>query len=115
MVIEDDYPQANDLTLALELQGNDVVGPFPGPEGGLKALTSNDVEAAVLDIRIGEDTVYEVADSLTGSRVPFMFVTGSIGANTRSFSRGALPAGAIQSKEMTVALAITVTEHARRH
>lgn len=44
-----------------------------------------------------------------------MFVTGSIGANTRSFSRGALPAGAIQSKEMTVALAITVTEHARRH
>lgn len=29
LVIEDDYPQANDLTLA-GLQGNDVVGPFPG-------------------------------------------------------------------------------------
>ncbi len=76
LVVEDDYMQASELSVALELQGSNVVGPFPVPEEGLEAIEHAEVDAAVLDVHLGEQRVYHLADVLNERKIPFLFVTG---------------------------------------
>jgi two-component SAPR family response regulator len=40
------------------------------------ALRNARVDAAVLDVNLGGEVVYPLADVLTADRVPFIFVTG---------------------------------------
>jgi CheY-like chemotaxis protein len=44
---------------------------------GLDALVTNDVQIALLDVHLGEETSLDVARALLASRKPFLFVTGS--------------------------------------
>jgi DNA-binding NtrC family response regulator len=76
LVVEDDYLQASDMSYALELQGCDVVGPFPNLQEGIDAAAGSEIDAAVLDVRLGNERVYSLADLLHARKVPFLFVTG---------------------------------------
>jgi len=76
LVVEDDYLQASCLSVALELQGSDVVGPFPALQDGLEAVQRAEIDAAVLDVRLGDERVYHLADALNVKKIPFLFVTG---------------------------------------
>lgn len=60
----------------LEAEGAHVVGPAYSLQVALALLISERVEAAVLDIRLGEDLVYTLADALAATGVPFIFATG---------------------------------------
>ena len=53
-----------------------VVGPCNTPFEALAFLKENTVDAAILDINLGGETVYPVADALMRLSVPFAFVTG---------------------------------------
>jgi CheY-like chemotaxis protein len=53
-----------------------VVGPCNTPFEALAFLKENSVDAAILDINLGGETVYPVADALMRLGVPFAFVTG---------------------------------------
>jgi two-component sensor histidine kinase/DNA-binding response OmpR family regulator len=61
--------------LAVEL-GWSVVGPFAKAADALAAARGGDIQAAVLDVNLGGESVYPVAEALTARGVPFVFTTG---------------------------------------
>ena len=83
LVVEDDFLVATLLTEILEPVGWQVVGPVAHLATALKAAASEDLDAAVLDVNLGGQTVFPVAEVLDARRVPFVFVT--------SYGREALP------------------------
>lgn len=76
LVIEDDFYLASDTEKALRAAGAQVVGPVPRASLALAALAGGDLDAAVVDINLGEGASFAVADALKKAGVPFVFVTG---------------------------------------
>jgi two-component sensor histidine kinase len=76
MVVEDEALVAMALRDALDDMGYAVVGPFGKISEALVALKYNDVDAAILDVNLGSELVYPLADVLAAEGVPFVFVTG---------------------------------------
>ena len=78
LVVEDEYFIAADMTASLEALGIEVVGPAASVAEAL-ALIGRDgdrLDGAVLDIKLGNERVYPVADALRGRGIPFIFATG---------------------------------------
>src|SRR5262249_8419134 len=75
LVVEDDVLVATLLAEILESVGWQVVGPVAHLASALDAAASEDFDAAVLDVNLGRQTVYPVAEVLNARRVPFVFVT----------------------------------------
>ena len=76
MVVEDETLVSMVVAEQLEELGFLVVGPYSTVEQAMTALKENSVDAAVLDVNLGGEPVYPVADALVAARVPFVFVTG---------------------------------------
>ena len=53
-----------------------VVGPFGSVDDAMRALRETSPDAAVLDINLGNESVYPVADVLLEKKVPVAFVSG---------------------------------------
>ena len=75
LVVEDDFLVAELLTDILESVGWQVVGPVAQLTTALDAAASEAFDAAVLDVNLGGETAYPVAEVLDARRVPFVFVT----------------------------------------
>jgi PAS domain S-box-containing protein len=76
LVVEDEALVAMALRETLSDLGYSVVGPFSRMSEAILALRSARVDAAVLDINLGGEVVYPLADVLAADQVPFIFVTG---------------------------------------
>jgi CheY-like chemotaxis protein len=77
LVVEDEYLIASDLASWLEEQGAEVLGPVPSVSDALALLETKPApNAAVLDINLGDEQVFPVADALQAAAVPFVFVSG---------------------------------------
>lgn len=77
LVVEDEYLIASDLASWLEEQGAEVLGPVPSVDDALALLeTEATPDAAVLDINLGDEQVFPVADALRAAAVPFVFLSG---------------------------------------
>ncbi|WP_260600068.1 response regulator [Sphingomonas endolithica] len=76
LVVEDDFLLGMDLTFALEQAGAEVVGPVMSVEEALNALDPLP-DIATLDVRLGDETSFPVADELTQRGIPFLFATGT--------------------------------------
>lgn len=77
LVAEDDYMIADDIAAALEQAGATVVGPMPDLKRAFCRLAvANGLELAILDIRLGRDLVFPLADALMNEDVPFIFFSG---------------------------------------
>jgi CheY-like chemotaxis protein len=77
LVVEDEYTIATDLARALEEAGVHVVGPAGSVPQALRLIAeSQDINGAVLDIRLRDERVYPVADLLRQRGIPFVFATG---------------------------------------
>jgi two-component sensor histidine kinase/DNA-binding response OmpR family regulator len=61
--------------VAIEL-GWSVVGPFARAADALAAAKSDEIHAAILDVNLGGESVYPIADALMARGVPFVFATG---------------------------------------
>ncbi|MCJ2031790.1 response regulator [Methylobacterium sp. J-043] len=77
LVVEDEYLIAMHLKRWLEEAGATVIGPVPSVDRALDLIEDVTLDAAVLDVNLGDgDTVYPVAETLTGIAVPYLFATG---------------------------------------
>lgn len=68
LVVEEDNTRASSVSAALEFQGSDVVGPFHSLREGLDAVKQVEIDAAVLDVCLGEERVYSL-DAVMGRRL----------------------------------------------
>jgi CheY-like chemotaxis protein len=75
LVVEDDFLVATLLAEIFESVGWQVVGPVAHLATALEAAASEGFDAATLDVNLGGQTVYPVAEVLDTRRVPFVFVT----------------------------------------
>ncbi len=76
MVVEDEALVAMAVTESLTELGYSVVGPFSRIKEALKAMATSRIDAVILDINLGGEMVYPLADILMSDKVPFVFVTG---------------------------------------
>jgi CheY-like chemotaxis protein len=77
LLVEDEYLIAADLAATLEALGVEVIGPVGSVAEALTFLDNNDVlDAAVLDINLGDEFAFPIADRLKARGIPFVFTTG---------------------------------------
>lgn len=77
LVVEDEYLLAEELALGLTEAGASVLGPVPDVEGAFALLDDDALPtAAILDVNLGGESVFPLADDLIGRRVPVIFTTG---------------------------------------
>ena len=76
MVVEDEALVAMALRESLDEMGFSVIGPYNRISEAMIALRNNHVDAAVLDVNLGGELIYPLADVLAADHVPFVFITG---------------------------------------
>lgn len=76
LVVEDDFILAAALCAQIEDYGGVVVGPAPTLEKGCLLLQAEPLpDGCIFDIRLGEQMVYPLADSVMRSGVPLIFAS----------------------------------------
>ena len=76
MLVEDESTVALMVEEFLSELGLRVVGPFGSVDEAMRALRETSPDAAVLDINLGNESVYPVADALLEKKVPVAFISG---------------------------------------
>ena len=77
LLVEDEYLLADELARAFRRAGAEVVGPASTLAQGLALAASlRRLDVAVLDVNLGGEAVYPLADKLARRAVPFLFATG---------------------------------------
>ena len=75
LVVEDEYFLAVELEDELEMAGAVVIGPIGDLEGALQQVRGDGFDLAVLDLNLGGNRAYPVADALAERGVPFVFAS----------------------------------------
>lgn len=77
LVVEDEFLLADDLAHSLRERGAVVLGPVRTVSEALALIQGEAaLDAALLDVNLGREKVFAVADTLEARRVPFCFTTG---------------------------------------
>ena len=76
LVVEDEPIVAISLQDMLEELGYSVVGPAFGLAAGLALAETERVDAAILDVNMGDGESYPIAALLRARGVPYVFATG---------------------------------------
>jgi PAS domain S-box-containing protein len=76
MIVEDEALIGMMMKDALIGLGLAVMGPFVTVDDAMRALDENPVDFAILDVNLGGEWVYPVADRLATRGIPFVFITG---------------------------------------
>ncbi len=77
LVVEDEYLLADELASVLEEEGATVLGPAPTIERALALLEPHSPpHGAILDINLGGEPAFPIADALIALGVPLIFTTG---------------------------------------
>ena len=76
LVVEDEALVALVLADQLSDMGLCVIGPCSNVTEAKTAVAESDFEVAILDVNLGGELVYPVADLLVSRGTPFVFVTG---------------------------------------
>jgi PAS domain S-box-containing protein len=76
LVVEDEALVAMQVKSDLENAGHIVVGPARTVDQGIELAKSNDLDFALLDLRLGDDLSTLVAEQLISRGIPFAFSTG---------------------------------------
>jgi two-component SAPR family response regulator len=75
LVVEDEALIALDLHRLLDQTGATVIGPAVSVSQALEAINENHIDFALLDIKLGDETVDPVAEVLAKRAIPTIFVT----------------------------------------
>jgi CheY-like chemotaxis protein len=76
LVAEDEFLVALVVEETLQSLGCTVLGPFSELAEATAAATQEPIAAAVLDINLGGEMVYPLAEHLHRHGIPFVFTTG---------------------------------------
>jgi CheY-like chemotaxis protein len=109
LVVEDNYLLAMDLAQMLERAGAEVIGPVLSVKEAFSALDPPP-DIATLDVQLGDETSFLIADELARRGIPFVFATGTADLippehRSRPLCQKPVSSGAIL-KALTDALAI---------
>jgi DNA-binding NtrC family response regulator len=85
LVVEDEALVALDLQEFLDQRGAKVIGPAASVSHALEAIDANQIDCALLDMKLGDETADAVAVALAQRAIPTIFVTG--------YGNGYLPPG----------------------
>lgn len=75
LVVEDEPLLAFDILDQIEQHNGIVIGPVGSLQRGLKALDDENPDACIVNIQLGRDLVYELADKLVAAGIPFIFAS----------------------------------------
>lgn len=75
-LVEDEALVAIDLEMTLEAAGAVVLGPFLNLRGAIAGLGGPAPDVAILDVVLGRDESYPLADVLSERGVPLVFHSG---------------------------------------
>ena len=81
LVVEDEYLLAADIADQIEDHNGVVLGPVETLEQGMNALRDEEPDACIVNINLGPDKVYELADLLIEQDVPFVFASSETRAS----------------------------------
>ncbi|GAA3267429.1 hypothetical protein GCM10020258_37660 [Sphingomonas yabuuchiae] len=88
LVAEDEFLIADDLRIELGEADAVVVGPVGTLREALEmARSERRIDGAILDVNLGGDLAYPVADILIERRIPLIFTTGYDGGPCRPASQ----------------------------
>ncbi len=76
LLVEDEPLVSMMLADMLSAFGHKVDGPYSRFNDAILAATSNNLQAGILDVNLGGEKTYAVADILANRKIPFAFVTG---------------------------------------
>lgn len=74
LVVENEGSLAHRLAEETRRSGDEVIGPFADLQDAMNHVDS--AHAAILDIKLGAQTSFPIADVLSDSNRPFLFLTG---------------------------------------
>lgn len=80
LVVEDEFLVALGLEDNLKSLGYTVVGPVSSLSAAMAAAARERVDAAILDVNLGGESVYPAAAILANRGIPFIFCSGYTGA-----------------------------------
>jgi hypothetical protein len=86
--VEDEYIVALDLARSFEQIGASVMGPVGSVARALALLSEGTTFDMAVDINLGSEQVFPVADALWSRGLPFVFATGYDTASIPSACRG---------------------------
>jgi DNA-binding response OmpR family regulator len=76
LVAEDQPLLALGLAMTLEQAGCAVIGPALSLDAARRCMDGSGLDAAVLDVHLGDANSFPIADELAARRVPVVFLTG---------------------------------------
>ena len=76
LIVEDEPLIAFDIASLVEAADCKVIGPFATVSDAAFAATTDQIDIAVLDVRLRGAPVWPVAEILQALGVPFLFLTG---------------------------------------
>jgi PAS domain S-box-containing protein len=76
LLVEDEALVGMMMKDVLSDLGFAVIGPITGITRALAIARDGDIGGAILDINLGGDPIYPVADALASRDIPFVFITG---------------------------------------
>lgn len=79
LLVEDDAILLMDLEMILREAGAEIVGSCRAVEDALATIRKQPLSVAVLDVRIGGETIAPVVRLLCKHGTPFVFYTGQVG------------------------------------
>ncbi len=76
LVVEDEYLIAMDVVEMIEALGAEVVGPANRLQAARELARAEALDGGILDVRLGGDLVFPLADDLISRGVPIVLATG---------------------------------------
>lgn len=76
LIVEDDGLLAMELEMILGDAGFAIAGQAGSVAEGLAAIETGGIDAAVLDLNLGQEKSEPVADRLAAEGIPFLYVSG---------------------------------------
>jgi CheY-like chemotaxis protein len=81
LVVEDEWLIADELVAMVHRMGYGVVGPASRVSRAMQLVESEKPDGAVLDITLGKEKSFPIAEMLAERGIPFLFVTGYAGGD----------------------------------
>ncbi|HEX8471410.1 MAG TPA: response regulator, partial [Brevundimonas sp.] len=76
LIVEDEYVIAMEIAGILEDCGAEIVGPAGSVSLAIQLIAQEaPIDAAVLDVNLGRERVFPVAETLNLRNIPFVFAT----------------------------------------
>ncbi|WP_353646082.1 hypothetical protein [Mesorhizobium sp. WSM2239] len=76
LVVEDAFLIAEDLADQLSMWGCEVIGPDGHVSRALEQIGDNELDGALLDVNLKNETSFPIASALAARGIPFVFLTG---------------------------------------